>query len=226
MGREQDGLAGPARLRQELGHEIPARERVEARHRLVEDQQVRARRERAHDRELLALSLRELSDLLLPVDVPVGEQARDQGVVPARVERTGEGEVAADLHPRKQVEALRHVADAVQALAAELGHRRAQHPDVAAVDRGDAEQAADQGGLAGAVPPEQAHDAPRRHVPVEPAQHLDLAEALFQAAHAERELGLGRRRRRRRSGGGAGRRRRGFEVLVHGRPGVGTMHHN
>src|SRR5438045_578173 len=71
VGREQDGLAGPARLRQELGHEIPARERVEARHRLVEDQQVRARRERAHDRELLALSLRELSDLLLPVDVPV-----------------------------------------------------------------------------------------------------------------------------------------------------------
>ncbi len=197
MGRKQDGLARASRLRQEFRHEVAPRERIEARHRLIQDQQVGVGRERAHNRELLPLALRQLPDLLLGIDLPICQQARDQGVVPARIKGTGEGEVALHLHPRGQVEALRHVTDAMQALAAEFRHRRAQHLDFAAIDRRDAEQAADQGRLAGAVAAEEPQHAARCDVPIETAQHLDLVEALVQRADPDRYVGLGRSGRRR-----------------------------
>ena len=57
--------------------------------------------------------------------------------------------------------------------------------DGAGVRSGQAEQHVDGGGLAGAVRTEEGHHLARRDVQVDPANGLDVAEALVQAGHPD-----------------------------------------
>ena len=68
------------------------------------------------------------------------------------------------------------------------GTAQPQHFDLACGRRQQAAQHADGGGLAGAVGPEEAVDVRARHVEVDVVDRDQGAEALGQAARADREV--------------------------------------
>ena len=116
---------------QQRAEEIAPGGGIEAGGGLVENEQLRFVTERQHDCELLQRADGEDADLVVAVDVPVREQARDQLVVPPRIERRRVVDQMPHPHPRVKRDDLRHVADLRLRVGREVPRRFAEQFRVA-----------------------------------------------------------------------------------------------
>jgi hypothetical protein len=153
----------------ELGHEVEqvtqertACQRVEGRHRFVEDQQLGAFGGRHRESELGPLPAGEPSRPLRRVEAEPLDAPFRQGRVPARVEPRAESQVVGDRQPGVDRCVLRDEPDPGQ-LFRPAGRAAAQHGDGPGGRRDQPAGQPEQGGLAGAVRPDQADDPPGRY---------------------------------------------------------------
>ena len=135
--------------------------------RLVEDQQVGVAQQRARQQHALALAARKPADRAVDGVFGAGFAQRAQHRLLRAPARQREQAADRKRQRRRRVEGLRQVA-----------HREAgAAPDAARIGLDQAEQHADQGGLAGAVRPDDGQNLVLAHRRVDVAQHVASAAA-------------------------------------------------
>src|SRR5690606_17016124 len=177
---------------------------IDAGERFVEQDETRPARERARDLEAPALAAREAhAEAVAPLrDLQVAQQLLERGFALGAVQVGARFEYRADVGGRRQVaehrRLLRQVADAE---AGALVHRQARdvapvEQDASPVDRDQADDHVEAGGLARAVRSEQTDDLAGAHlegdVVDDPAAAVLLAEAAgLENAHCPAAGGAG-----------------------------------
>ncbi len=204
MWLERNRLAHRSKLDEQIAN-LDARARIEIARGLVEDEHLRIVKQRARELETLLHALRHRRDELRFELREIGELHHrvDDGVVRVGRDfvRVGEElEVLAHGHALVDARVVRHVAD-------DLSHGLGIDPDVEPVDLDAArerleERRHDANGrrLARAVRTDEPEDLSVAYVEAHVAEHVELAEAVPQVAHANRGHGrlIDPRARRRR----------------------------
>ena len=175
-----------------LAHELA----VERRGRLVEEHQLGLHRERAGDRHALLLAAREAAGRASAnVSMPtIRSDSRASSRASSRLHLAHLDEREHDVldrrHLREEVEVLEDEADLAVQLPG-VAHGRPEDVDLAALDRLQPGDAAQQRGLARAARPDDHDDLAARHVEAHAAQDLDGAVLLRDGADDD-ALGVGR----------------------------------
>src|ERR1035437_317510 len=187
VSRENDRLALPLELREEVLHEDDDH-RIEAGKRLVADEHFRVVHERAEELHLLLHALAQLLGLLLEPRAKIHRidprrEALDGRVLVDPLDRGEEEELVDDLHLPVEAALFGQVPDALLELVV---HLLAEDADLARVRLRDVHDHADGRRLPGAVRAEQAECRAVRDLEVEMIDRRELAEALHDTLKRDR----------------------------------------
>ena len=190
VARHEDGDAALACQRAKQLADLDDAGRVQRVGRLVQDEQVGVVQQRPGQREPLPVAEREHAGATVGVVLEVHEP---DGLADRLPRRSGQPALDLEVLAHGEVgvggRALDEVADAAEDLALARTHPPAEHLDVAGARADEAEQHADRGRLAGAVPAEEPVDLAAPDRQVERVDGAHVAVALGEAVRGDGGVG-------------------------------------